>query len=104
MVSSNVSPNAACADRFACHAEVMDEPLFADLNKPSGGEIWLTTSGTLRDLARFGIALYEGMRLDFWDYEDDANGSRTTYCSLESCLGHRAFPLGGTDRSADDAK
>jgi hypothetical protein len=53
----------------------MTNRVFADLNKPGGGAVvWLTPSGTLRDLDRLGIELVEGLRLNFRMGDADAAG------------------------------
>jgi hypothetical protein len=52
----------------------MSERIYADPHKTDGqGRLLLTTLGTKADLDRYGVALEEGMHLDF--YTDDANDS-----------------------------
>ena len=49
--------------------------VWADFNKTGAGRLELTLPETLRDLERQGISLHEGLRLTFWDYDADDDGS-----------------------------
>lgn len=56
-----------------------DQRVYADLNKweEVNGQFWviLTTRGTHQDLQRYGITPEEGLTLDFWMDDEDADGS-----------------------------
>lgn len=58
----------------------MDKPqIYADLNKWEEVEgqfrVILTTRGTHEDLQKHGLTLKEGMTLDFWTDDGDAEGN-----------------------------
>ena len=56
-----------------------DQRVYADLNKweEVNGQfrVILTTLGTYNDLQRFNITLKEGLVLDFWMDDEDADGN-----------------------------
>lgn len=56
-----------------------DQRVYTDLNKweEVNGQfrVILTTRGTHEDLQRYGIALEEGLVLNFWMNDEDADGS-----------------------------
>jgi hypothetical protein len=49
--------------------------VWADFNKTGGGRLELTLPETLRDLESQGIALQDGLRLTFWDYDAADDGT-----------------------------
>ncbi len=56
-----------------------NQRVYADLNKweevNKQFRVILTTRGTHQDLQRYGITLEEGLTLDFWMDDGDANGN-----------------------------
>ncbi len=56
-----------------------DQRVYADLNKWEEVEgqfrVILTTRGTFQDLQKYGITLAEGLVLDFWMDDGDADGN-----------------------------
>jgi hypothetical protein len=66
----------------------MSDRIYADLNKPGGGNVvWLTLPKTSADLERLGVELADDLRLDFWMDNEDAPEDGASSTSLVSWRG-----------------